>query len=137
MVPFVYAALDFLFALLYVWLGWFVARTVDGTFETASLVAAVGLVLAGCGTAVRRPKLWWLGVGGCALVLVMGLVLIGLLAWSAGVLAATFGAMGKAGALGALGAAALSVEVYVLLPALQLAYLLGPRGRLHARREQG
>ena len=135
--PFVYAALDVVFAALYLWLGLTVARTVDGTFEIASVVAAIGLAVAGVGTALRTRKAWWVGVGGCALVLAMGLLLIALLAWSAGILAATFGAMGKAGALGALAAAALAIEVYVLLPALQLGYLLGPRGRLIARRDPG
>src|SRR5689334_20388675 len=96
--PFVYAALDLIFAAAYLWIGLSVARTVDGTFEIASIVAAIGLVAAAVGTALRRKSSWWVGVGGCALVLTMGLVLIALLAWSAGILAATFGAMGKAGA---------------------------------------
>lgn len=132
--PWLYAALDLAFAALIGWIGLGVARSVDGTFEIASLLAAGALVAAAVGTAARHPRAWWVAVGGCALVLAMGLLLIALLAWSAGILAGTFGAMGKAGSLGAFGAAALAIEVYVLLPALQLGYLCGARGRADARR---
>lgn len=132
--PFLYAALDLLFAGLFVWIGLGVARSTDGTFEIASLVAAVALAAAGIATSLRHPRAWWVAVGGCGLVIAMGLLLIALLAWSAGILSGTFGALGKAGALSSLGAAALAIEVYVLVPGLQLGYLLSARGRREAGR---
>jgi hypothetical protein len=127
--PWIYGVLDVLFAIAYVIIAR-AARSTDASFEIGSFLLAAGIAAAGVGTAVVRGRVgWWLGVGGCALLLAGATLLITLLILSAAFLAGVFGALGDGAASMSLLVAALVVEVYVLLPAFQLRFLLSADGR--------
>jgi hypothetical protein len=129
----VLAALDLLLGTIYVVL----ASKVPSA--TSSFAVILGLMAAGLGAGAlgllsRRPWGWWLSLAGCGLVLVVAFGLMIVIASSLGYLAGSFGALGKgAAALGA-GAVLLSVELFVLVPAFQVWWLLTPRGKAVAGR---
>lgn len=123
----IYLTLDLLFAAVYVLISRTVARSADGTFELASLGFAACAVAMAAGAALRHRAAWWLGVGGCVLLLLGATALIVLLGASAGYLHGVFGALGQAAAVIALVGAALVVELYLLLPLFQLRWLLARR----------
>ncbi len=124
-----YAGLDLLFAIAYLVIAR-VARSTDGSFEAGSYVLAAAIAAAGVGCAFVRGEIgWWLGVGGCVILLTGGLLLITLLILSAAFLAGVFGALGNGAASMSILIAALVVEAYVLLPSFQLRWLLGEGGR--------
>jgi hypothetical protein len=127
--PLVYGALDLVFAGLYVVIATVVARSATGQFTIGSFALGGAAVLAALGTFVRRPAGWWLAVAGCGLVLTGAVTLIALLAVSAAFLHGVYGSMGKAASAVTLAIAAVAVEIYVLLPAFQLKYLLSRAGR--------
>jgi hypothetical protein len=131
--PWVFAVLDVLFAILYIGVT-SLAHSSDGRFETGTQLMGVALLAAAVGVAVRKPWGWAVSLAGCAFVLLGALVLLVLLASSAAFLWGTFGALGKGAASMSLIMMALIVEVYVLVPAFQVAYLLSERGRRTAGR---
>ena len=127
--PFVYAALDVAFAILYAVIATLVARSATGQFTIGSFVLAGAAALAAVGTVLRRPAGWWLAVASCGVVLVGALMLVTLLVASASFLYGVYGSMGKAASAVTLAITAVAVEIYVLLPAFQLRYLLSRAGR--------
>jgi hypothetical protein len=129
----VFAALDLGLAVVYIALTGFV-RSARGDFETGTTIMGVAIGLAGVGIAVRRPWGYWLSLAGCAVVLLGALLLLVALSTSAAFLWGTFGALGTGAAIMSLIMMALIVEVYVLVPAFQLVYLLSARGRATAGR---
>lgn len=131
--PWVFLALDLILAGIYIGVAP-LAHSADGRFEAGTVTLGVALGLAGIGIAVRRPWGWWLSVIGCSVVLLGALLLLVLLSSSIGILWGTFGALGKATASMALIMIALIVELYVLVPAFQLWYLLSAQGRRVAGR---
>jgi hypothetical protein len=124
----VFAALDLLFAALYIGVVR-LAHSADGRFETMTVVMGVAVLTAGVGIAVRKPWGWYAALVGCAVVILGALVLSVLLAISVGYLWAAFGALGRGAASMCLIFIALIVECYVLLPAFQVHWLLSPAGR--------
>jgi hypothetical protein len=124
----VFAALDVLFAALYIGVVR-LAHSADGRFEAMTVIMGVAVLAAGVGIAVRRPWGWYAALAGCAVVLLGALVLSVLLAISVGYLWAAFGSIGQGAASMCLIFIALIVECYVLLPAFQVAWLLSPQGR--------
>ena len=132
--PFVYAGLDLLFAFLYLVIATQIARSATGQFEVASVVLAVAVAAAGVGTALRSPTGWWVAIAGCAILVVGAVMLVTLLCVSAAFLHGVYGSMGKAASAVTLAIAFVAVEIYVLLPAFQLRYLLSADGRRAAGR---
>ncbi|HEX3764528.1 MAG TPA: hypothetical protein VHW23_37795 [Kofleriaceae bacterium] len=125
----IYAGLDLLFAAVYAFAIWKVipnrlpsAAAHLWTFPAASLAMAAGMVLG-------RPRGWWIAVGGGSLALASVFVLIVRILVSAAFLAGVYGAFGKAAATFALVTAALVVELVVLLPIVQVKYLMTRAGR--------
>lgn len=131
--PWVYAALDGLFALLYLWIP-SLFQASDRSFHLFSAGLALALAVAGAGTAARRSWGWWMGIGGCVALIVGALTLLALLVSSAAFLWGVYGALGRGASLGALVLTLLVVELYLLLPAFQLKYLLSADGRRAAGR---
>ncbi len=127
--PYAYAALDLLFAAVYVLIATTLLESSTGEFQLGSYALGAAAALAGIGMALRNRAGWWLAVGGCALILVGAVTLLVLLALSAAFMHGVYGSMGKAASAVTLVMAALAVELYVLLPAFQLRYLLGGEGR--------
>lgn len=132
--PFVYAGFDLAFAAIYVCIPLTFARTADLSFEIASGIVAGVAVLAAVGTFARREWGWWMALASCGALLVCATVLLVLLAMSAAYLHGVYGAFGKGAATMALIAMSLVVELYVLLPAFQLRYLLSAAGRAAVKR---
>jgi hypothetical protein len=127
--PFVYGVLDLAFAALYWVIASTIARSSTGQFQVGSMVLACAMTAAGVGTLLRRPAGWWMAVVACVTVLCGSVMLITLLALSASFLHGVYGSMGRAAAAVTLAIGAVAVEVYVLLPAFQLRYLLSDAGR--------
>jgi len=132
--PFIYAALDVVFAVLYAVIATQIARSSTGQFTVGSFVLVGAAVVAGVGMLIRRPVGWWMAVAGCGVVLLGATMMITLLVASASFLHGVYGSMGRAAAAVTLAITAVAVEIYVLLPAFQLRYLLSPAGRQAAGR---
>jgi hypothetical protein len=132
--PFVYGVLDLLFAFLYLVIATQVARTATGQFEVASVVLAVAVAAAGVGTLLRSRTGWWVALAGCAILLVGAVMLLTLLCLSAAFLHGVYGSMGRAASAVTLAIAFVALELYLLLPAFQLRYLLSAAGRQAAGR---
>jgi hypothetical protein len=126
--PWIFAALDVVFAALYIGVGAFVQSS-DGLFLGVSLVLASAVLASAVGTAVRKRWGWWLAVAGSTVLLSGALVLVALLVASAAFMSGVYGALGDSIALACMVAGALIIEFYALLPAFQLHYLLSPDGR--------
>jgi hypothetical protein len=126
----VYVAFDVLSAAVYVVVAFGVAQSADGRFERASLCMAGAALAAATGT-LCREKTWghWLAVVSLCVILGAAVILLVLLAISVAFLAGVYGALGKGATIVAIVAMALVVELYVLVPAFQLRYLLGARPR--------
>jgi len=131
--PWIYAACDVLAVAIYVSVAR-VARSSSGTFESLSVIAAVLAGAAGLATLLRRPWSWWVAVLGCGLLIAFAVFLILSLIASAAFLRGVYGSLGRSAAAICLVMAALAVELYGLIPAFQLRYLLSADGRRAARR---
>ncbi|MCB9563672.1 MAG: hypothetical protein H6709_03675 [Kofleriaceae bacterium] len=135
--PYVYVALDLVFAAVYAVVVTKLAPNRHAWAQTLLLGLPVAAFLMGAGTLVARlgrgtpwaRRAWWLAIGGAALQILLTVVLLGLLLASAAFLSGVYGAFGKAAASGMLAAAAIIVEIVGLLPVFQLSYLLGRGGR--------
>lgn len=125
--PYVYAGLDVLFAGFYVWVSRTLVPSSDGLFELISLCFAAAAVAMAVGALTPKRWAWWVGVGGCAALLLGATVLMVLLGMSAGYLWGVYGAIGTGAAMLVLVGLALVVEFYVLLPAFQLRWFLSTR----------
>ena len=132
--PFVYAGIDLAFAAVYVWISRTLIPTSNGVFEWISLGFAAAAVAMSAGTLIPRPWGWWTATLGCVALLVGATAVLVLLAMSAAFLAGVFGSFGKGAAAMTLVAGALAVELYFLLPAFQLRYLLSPAARRRSGR---
>jgi len=125
----IYAGLDLLFAAVYAFA---ISQVIPNrlpsaiahlwTFPAASLAMAAGMALG-------RPRGWWIAVGGASLALASVIVLIVRILVSVAFLAGVYGAFGKAAATFALVMVALVVELVVLLPIVQVKYLMTRSGR--------
>jgi len=132
--PLIYAVFDVVFASIYLVIARKLVPSANGHFELASWLAVAGVTAAGAGTVMRRPSGWWMAVAGCVTVLGFCVVLISLLLMSAAFLRGVYGALGKGASMACLMSAAIAVEVYGILPAFQLKYLLSADGRRTAGR---
>lgn len=131
--PFIYGALDLLFAGVYAALFALVVphRATGYALLLWSLVAVIAMV--GVATLSRRRLGWLLACVGCSLQLVLTAVLLGLLVISAAFLSGVYGALGQGAAVLAMVFAALVIQLVGLLPAFQLKYLLTRAGRARFR----
>ena len=130
--PYLYAGLDVIFASFYVWVSRTLIPSSEGLFEAISLFFAAAATAMAVGALTRRRWAWWIGVGGCAALLVGATVLMILLGLSAGYLWGVYGAIGTGAATIVIIGMALVVELYVLLPAFQLRWFLSPERRAAA-----
>lgn len=123
-----YVALDLLSAAVYSWVAISVTESARGSFARASCGVAALAVAAAIGT-LWHEKAWghWLAAASLCVILGAAGVLLVLLAMSAAFLAGVYGALGQGAFVVALVAWALVVELYILLPAFQLRYLVTSR----------
>ncbi len=132
--PIIYGVLDLIFAGAYALV---FALVVPNRFAGYSLLLwslVVVIAAAGVATLTRHPRAWWVACAGCALQLVLTVVLLALLVISAAFLAGVYGALGKGAAVLTLVFIALAVELFGIVPAFQLRFLLSRAGRLSFRR---
>ncbi len=127
--PRVYAALDLVFALVY--LGLLLNLPSDrhglGQVLFCALILSTGGMAAGMLLGGLRG--WWLASLGCGVSLLVALALLIMLLASAGFLAGVYGGLGRAASLLSLVIAALVIELVALLPLFQLKYLRTTAGR--------
>lgn len=116
--------LDVVLAALHVAAANLIDWTTDRSFSVASYLGASCMVLAGLGTASGRPWGRWLAVVCLGLVLFGGVVLLVLLALSAGFLSGVYRDFGKGAALLLSLIIAVVIEIYILVPFVQLWRLL-------------
>lgn len=93
-------------------------------------MVACAVAMAG-GMLVRHRWGWRIAAAACAALLAIEVVLLVLLVASAAFLAGVYGAFGRGAAMLTLLAAAISLQLIGLLPALQLKFLLTRAGRAH------
>ena len=135
--PFIYAGLDLLFAVVYVFAVTELSPNRHAWAQALLFCLPVGAVVLAAGTLAgalvkdaRLARIAWIAaVAGATLMLVVTVVLLALLLASAAFLSGVYGAIGKGAASGVLAAAALIVEVCGILPAFQLKYLMTRGGR--------
>ena len=132
--PYIYLGLDQLAVIIYVVV---IVKAVPTWMTSAkihlwSMPIALQLMALGMAT-VFVPKLkkrgWWLAIAGGSLILLSAFLIIVRLLASAAFLAGVYGAFGQAAASGALVAVALVIEVVVLLPIVQIKWLMSRAGR--------
>jgi hypothetical protein len=126
---FIYAGLDFLFAAVYavVFTRLVPAYRLESTLICWALVLAVAAM--GVGMLIRGRWGWRIAVGACGTMLALEVLLLALLLTAASFLAGVYGSFGRGGAGMTALIALLSIEVFALLPALQLKFLLTRAGR--------
>jgi hypothetical protein len=125
----IYGLWNLCFVIFYLFLALSLIPARDFMGASLQWLLVLAMALAGVGMCLPTRRGWWLSVTGCALLLVLELVLLVLLLVSASYLAGVYGSFGRASSALALVAAALSIELVALLPALQLKYLLTRAGR--------
>ena len=122
--PYLFAALDVIFAAFYVWVARTLLPSSSGVFGAISIGFAGAAGAMAVGTLAGRRWGHWLAVAGCALMLLGATALLVMLGMSIGFLWGVYGAIGR-GAASIVGVGVLLVvELYVLLPAFQLRWLL-------------
>ena len=130
----IYAALDQIAAVAYAYV---LLRVIPNRLPSATVhlwtipvgVQAMAIGMASWWIPRARRVGWWIAVIGGSLVLLSTIVLIARMIASAAFLAGVYGGFGKAAATGAIVGAALVVEVVVLLPIVQVKYLLTRAGQ--------
>ncbi len=127
--PYLFAALDVTFAAFYVWASRTLLPSSDGVFEALSIGFAGAAGAMAVGTLAGRRWGHWLAVGGCVALLAGATALLVLLGLSIGFLWGVYGAIGRGAATVVVIGMALVVELYVLLPAFQLRWLVSRRDR--------
>jgi hypothetical protein len=120
-----YALLDLGFALLYGFAGWLMPAKSSGP-RILLAVLAVLLVATAVGLVARARWGRLLGLVTCGTLLACAFVAVALLVASAAYLRGVYGAFGTGAALLSVVAAALIVELMVLLPAFQIRFLRRP-----------
>ena len=127
--PWIYGALDILFAVSQAVLIW---RVVPNRLPSAAVhlwTLPIAMFAMGIGTMLRNRFGWKLAVIGGSIALASTILLIARIIVSAAFLSGVYGAFGKAAAMTALTAVALLVELVALLPIVQVKYLLTRTGR--------
>lgn len=133
--PYIYAGFDFAMAILYVILFTSVMPNRHGWVNGLMYLFVAAVAVMGVAMFIRNRKGWWAAVGACGALLLLWIVLLALILSSAAFLAGVYGAMGKAASSFALLAAALSIQVVAMLPALQLKFLMTRAGRRYFKQE--
>jgi hypothetical protein len=132
--PYIYLALDQIFALAYFYV---VIAAIPNRLPTAKInlyavPVLMQLIALGAATiflpALRRIG-WWVVVVGHSLLIAATVILIIRVLISAAFLAGTYGAFGKAASMTALMGVAIVVEVVGLLPLFQVKYMRTRAGR--------
>ena len=132
--PFIYLALDQIFALAYFYV---VIAAIPNRLPTAKInlyavPILMQLIAIGAATifvpALKRIG-WWIVVVGHSLLIAVTVILIIRVLISAAFLAGTYGAFGKAASMTALMGVAIVVEVVGLLPLFQVKYMRTKAGR--------
>jgi hypothetical protein len=104
-------------------------------FEVVTAAMGLALAAAALGLLARRPWGWWLSIAGSTVVLLIAFALILAVGVSLGFLWGSFGALGRGATAVGVVAIAVTVELFVLVPAFQLWWLLSPGGRRAAGRK--
>jgi len=128
--PWIYGALDILFAVSQAILIW---RVVPNRLPSAAFhlwTLPIAMFAMGIGTMLRSRFGWKLAVIAGSIALASTILLIARIIVSAAFLSGVYGAFGKAAAMTALTAVALLVELVALLPIVQVKYLLTRTGRV-------
>ena len=125
----IYAGLDFLFAVVFVVA---IAEVVPNRLPSAQLhlwTIPIALVAMGGGTIVGERRGWYIALAAGSLLLLSTILIIIRILISAAFLAGVYGAFGKAAATFSLLSIAIIVEVVVLLPLVQVKFLMSRAGR--------
>lgn len=134
--PYIYLALDELFAIAYIYLLAFAIpnRHLSAELHLWALPVLMQLMAFGMATVLLPPRPWrrigwWVVVASASLLLLLTILLIVRVLVSAAFLSGVYGSLGKAAALSALVGVALVIEVVALVPLLQLKYVRTRAGR--------
>ena len=130
--PFIYAGLDLLFAAIYAYV---VAKLIPNRLTSAAIhlwslpVFAFVMGVGTLGVLVKPRVAWWVAlVAGSALLLSAILIILRIVV-SAAFLAGVYGGFGQMAAVSSLIGAALVVELVMLLPLVQVKYLMSRAGK--------
>ena len=127
--PLVYAAFDFLIALVYAVL---LLRVMPAGHAGQSplLWLMVMCVAVMCGAMFVRNRWGWrVAAGACGLLLLLEVILLVILVMSAAYLSGVFGAFGRGAALMTLLAGFVTIQLIAMLPAFQLKFLMTRAGK--------
>jgi hypothetical protein len=132
--PFIYAGLDLLFGVVYAYV---VAALIPNRLLSAKIhlwslpVCALGMAVGMFGILVARHRklAWRVALVASSLLLASGVLLILRIIVSAAFLAGVYGGFGQMAAMGGYMAAALVVELVLLLPLVQVKYLMSRAGK--------
>ena len=134
--PFIYAGLDFLFGAVYAYV---VAKLIPNRLPSAAvhlwslpvIANAMGLGTLGVLLPAQRARTiaWRVAVVASSLQLLSAIILLLRIVVSAAFLAGVYGGFGQMAAMGGYIAAALVVELVLLLPVVQVKYLLSRAGK--------
>ena len=119
-----HGAADLAFAALYAWLGFVVAPSRWRWWNATLAVVVALLLVAGIGLIARAGWARKLAIATHAALLLVGAIAIALLVASAAYLRGVYGPIGEGLAGVSLVAAALLVELFGILPVVQLRFLL-------------
>ena len=125
----IYAGLDLVFALAYAIA---IMKMIPNRLPSAQIhlwTIPLGLLAMGLGTIIGQRTGWYLALGAGSLILLSTILIIIRILISAAFLAGVYGAFGKAAATFSLLAVAVIVEVVVLLPLVQVKFLMSRAGR--------
>jgi hypothetical protein len=127
--PWIYGALDIVFAVSQAILIWKVVPNRNPSAAAHLWTLPIAMFAMGIGTMMRNRFGWKLAVFAGSVALASTVLLIARIIVSASFLSGVYGAFGKAAAMTALTAVALLVELVALLPLVQVKYLLTRAGR--------
>jgi hypothetical protein len=119
-----YAILDFLLSGVYAFLFLHLVPSRETSFTAITLILSVILFAGGIGMLIRNRWAERLAIVASLIMILFCAVVIILLISSAAYLHGIYGGVGEAGAAIAIVAALLAIEVFGLVPGLQLAFLL-------------
>jgi len=125
----IYAGLDLAFAIAYVIA---IEKVLPNRLPSAQLhlwTLPLAMGAMGVGTLWGERRGWYIALAGGSVLLLSTFLIIVRILISAAFLAGVYGAFGKAAATFSLMAIALVVEVVVLLPLVQVKYLMSRAGR--------
>lgn len=125
----IYAILDLLFGLGYVLA---IAFVIPSRLPSATIhlwTIPLSMLAMGAGTILGGRRGWYLALGAGTLLLASTILIIIRILISAAFLAGVYGAFGKAASSFSLLAVAIIIEVVVLLPIVQVKFLMSRAGR--------